>query len=128
MALTLSVLPDRFAICHMSSDAVLPDWALAPPFAAAVRTADELSLVCVEALVPQQVQAERGWRAIKVQGPLDFALTGVLSSLAAPLAQARISIFAISTFETDYLLVKEATLERALAVLSHAGHRIARAG
>lgn len=128
MALTLSVLPDRFAICHLASGSALPDWALKPPFAAAVRTADELSLVCAEALVPAQIQAERGWRAIKVQGPLDFALTGVLSSLAGPLAQARISIFAISTFETDYLLVKEATLENALSVLSQAGHRIARAG
>jgi hypothetical protein len=92
-------------------------------FFAAVRTEDELSLVTHEALAPMESTfCERGWRALKVQGPLDFALVGVLASLTAPLAAAGIPIFAISTFDTDYLLVKESRLPDARVVLQAAGH------
>jgi uncharacterized protein len=120
--LTLSVLPDTFSICRLDSKARVPDWAGAHSFVSITRTADELSIVCLEQAVPVGVNANRGWRCLKVEGPLDLALTGILTSLAAPLAKARIGIFAISTFDTDYLLVKEQALTEAIAVLENAGH------
>jgi hypothetical protein len=87
------------------------------------RTPSELSIVCREDAVPAGILANRGWRAIAVDGKLDFALTGILASLASPLAAAGVSIFAISTYDTDYVLVKQDTLERAIATLVGAGHR-----
>lgn len=94
------------------------------PLASITRTADELSVVCAEATVPQRVQAERGWRALRVEGPLEFSLTGVLASLAVPLAEAGISIFAISTFNTDWLLVQSVRLGEAVEALRDAGHEV----
>ena len=81
--------------------------------------------MCAEENVPSDVKADRGWRALKVEGPLDLALTGVLASLANPLAEAQINLFAISTFDTDYLLVKGYNLARACEVLRQAGHGVA---
>jgi hypothetical protein len=88
------------------------------------RTPDELSVVADEAAVPAGVRAERGWRALQVAGPLDFNLTGILASLAYPLARAGISLFAVSTFDTDYVLIKEDKLHDALAALQAAGHTL----
>ena len=119
----IRVLSERVAICRLAAGDTLPPWA-AGPFYSVTRTADELSVVCREAAVPAGVRSERGWRALQVQGPLDFALTGVLASLAVPLAQAGVSIFAVSTFDTDYLLVKEEQNERAARVLQLAGHEL----
>ncbi len=117
----LIILPDRLAVCHLPADADFPEWARPGDLLALVRTRDELSVVCAERYVPPDVRAERGWRSIQVQGPLDFALVGVLASIAAPLARAGVSIFALSTYETDYVLVKEDSLERAVAALNQAG-------
>ena len=124
--LTLAVLGDTLAICRLPNDAPLPDWALRGEFFAITRTPDELSIVCRQSLVPESVKCESDWRGLKVVGTLDFSLTGILASLAVPLAEANISIFAISTYDTDYLLVKETNLENAIAVLTAAGHRITR--
>jgi hypothetical protein len=124
MDLSLSLLPGRYTICRLSSEALIPDWARPDDFLSITRTADELSIVCSETTVPDGVKCDRGWRCLKVAGPLDLALTGVLASLANPLAEARINIFAISTFDTDYLLVKEENLQRATEVLNQSGHRI----
>lgn len=121
--LTLSILPDTFAICRLERGAV-PLWIAAADFVSITQTTDELSVVCREGNVPSDVKADRGWRALKVAGPLDLALTGVLASLANPLAEARINIFAVSTFDTDYLLVKGYNLERACDVLRQAGMHI----
>jgi len=96
-------------------------------FVSITHTADELSIVCADDHVPGDVKADREWRALKVEGPLDLALTGVLASLADPLARAQINIFAISTFDTDYLLVKGYNLLRACDVLRQAGHVVAEA-
>jgi hypothetical protein len=123
-ALTLSLLPDPFAVCRLDAHAPIPGWAAARDFFSITRTCDELSIVCPQSDVPGEIKCERGWRCLKVEGQLDFALTGILASLAAPLADAGIGIFAISTFDTDYLLVKEKDLERAIAVLSQAGHTV----
>ena len=119
---TLSILPDSLAVCRLSPEEDVPDWALMGEFVSITHTGDELSIVCAEDYVPPDVKANRGWRALKVEGPLDLALTGILASLADPLAEAKINLFAISTFDTDYLLVKEYNLARACDVLRQAGH------
>jgi hypothetical protein len=125
IALRLSVLDGRFAVCRLSQGDPLPAWALEGRFASITRTEDELSVVCAEERVPEEAAAERGWRCLKVEGPLDLSQTGVLASLAEPLAGASISIFVLSTYDTDYLLVKERDLEGALATLRASGHAIA---
>jgi len=124
MNLTLSVLAGRYAICRLSPEEPLPHWASAGDFLSVTRTSDELSIVCREAAVPGDVKSDRGWRCLKVEGPLDFSLTGVLPSLLAPLAGAGISIFSVSTFDTDYLLVKAENLAHATDVLVRSGHRV----
>ncbi len=117
--LRLTVLDTAVAICRLPADAVLPEWALRKQeFLSITRTSEELSIVCVLDAVPTEVQAERGWRVFKVQGPLDFGLTGILASIAVPLAGQKISIFAISTYDTDYILVRQEAFELAREVLS----------
>jgi hypothetical protein len=123
MSLTLSLLPGTFMICRLEPKGIVPDWAAATGFISITRTNDELSVVCLDADVPDDVKSDCGWRCFKVEGPLDLALTGVLASLTGPLAEARINIFAISTYDTDYLLVKEEKLAQAEDVLIRAGHR-----
>ena len=125
MSLNLSLLPGTFMICRLDAESIIPDWANAGSLTSITRTSDELSIVCAEANVPEGVRSDRGWRCFKVEGPLDLSLTGVLASLANPLAEARINIFALSTFDTDYLLVKEDNVSRAAEVLIRSGHRLA---
>lgn len=93
-------------------------------FCSITRTNEELSIVCAENVVPQEVKQVTGWRAFKVEGPLDFALTGILASIADPLAKAGISIFALSTYHTDYVLVQDAKAAEAVKVLQAAGHTV----
>ncbi len=121
--LTLLVLPENFAVCRLPADVPLPNWARGE-FVSITRTHDELSIVCAQENLPDTIQCERDWRALRVVGQLDFGLTGILASLAAPLAEAGISIFAISTFDTDYILVKQISLDHAMQVLMRAGHHI----
>jgi uncharacterized protein len=118
---TLSLLATTLAVCRLDAQAPLPAW-LQGEFIAVVRTANELSAVCDAAVVPGDVLAERGWRVLCVQGPLDFSLVGVLAALSKVLADAGVSIFAISTYDTDYLLIKDASLEAAILALRQAGH------
>ena len=123
----LTLLPETFAICRLASGEALPTWAAGSAGLLSItRTAEELSIVCEAAAAPEGITASRGWRCLRVAGPLDFALTGVLAALAAPLAEAGVSIFAVSTYDTDYLLVREAQLESALAALEQSGQSIAR--
>jgi hypothetical protein len=109
-------------VVRLAADAPLPGWALAGEFVSLTRTRDELSVVCEERLVPAPLNREGAWRALKVEGPLDFAMVGVLASIASPLASAGVSIFTISTFDTDYVLVKDDRLATALEALRSAGH------
>ena len=122
--LDLTVLPDVLAVCRLPAGAEAPAWLDGEVSASVTRTPEETSVVCRAAIVPPSVRVETGWRALRVAGPLDFALTGVLLSLLGPLAAAGVSVFALSTFDTDYVLVREAALEEAKAVLTGAGHRI----
>jgi hypothetical protein len=121
-SLTLRALDGRLAVVRLDAGAALPAWVPAGGFLSIARTDRELSIVCEDSAVPRGATAERGWRALEVAGPLDFGLTGVLASLARPLADAGVSIFAVSTYDTDYVLVKEAALDRARAALEAAGH------
>jgi len=123
-SLTLAVVPGRVAICRFPRDGAIPCWALRAPFFSVTGTADELSIVASEANLPDDVAADVGWRALGVEGALPLALTGILVSIARPLAEAKIAIFAISTHDTDYLLVKETDLPRTAEVLTRAGHRV----
>jgi hypothetical protein len=123
--LALSLLPDTLAVCRLAPDAEVPAWAWTGEPASVTRTRDELSIVCRADAVPQGIRSETGWRCLKVEGPLDFALTGILAALTAPLAAAGITLFAVSTYDTDYLLVKAENLDRAVEVLRGAGHRVA---
>ncbi|MBC8103094.1 MAG: ACT domain-containing protein [Cytophagales bacterium] len=121
----LSVLPGRFAVCRLAPEAPLPMPPTDATFWSLTQTRDELSLVCAEAEIPLGcLVVEHDWCAFVVAGPLDFALVGVLASLTTTLAQAQISLFAVSTYGTDYLFVKEAALTQAVAALQGAGHTI----
>jgi len=120
--LALSVLPQRFALCRLDPDDVIPDWVSGYSFWSVTRTDEELSVVLPGESLPSGWKAEKGWRCLKVLGPLDFSLTGILASLSAPLAEAGISIFAISTYDTDYVLVRDKDLDKAKNVLSESGH------
>ena len=126
MPLTLSLLPETFAVCRLDPGAPLPAWATGGGFTSATRTSDELSILCPVERVPPGVRTEAGWRCLKVEGPFDFSVTGVLASLAAPLAGAGISIFVVCTYDTDYLFVKERDLDGALATLAGEGHHASR--
>ena len=122
--LTLSVLPYHLAVCRLDPAAALPAWVLELPFWSVTRTADELSLVLPEENVLPDWKNEKGWRSLMVRGPLDFSLVGILAALAAALAAAGIPIFALSTFDTDYLLVKEQDLVHAVEVLTASGYEV----
>jgi len=122
--LTLTVLAEAFAVSRLDKRTPVPTWACSGAWWSVTRTDDELSIVCSEAQVPADVASNRGWKCLKVAGPLDLTLSGVLASLLEPLAQARISVFSISTFDTDYLLVKTENLAATARLLSLAGHQI----
>jgi uncharacterized protein len=124
VALRLNVLDGRLAVCRMEPGAGLPEWATRADFFSITRAPDELSVVCPEGNVPESVGCEKGWRALKLAGPFEFSLTGVLASVLDPLARAGVSVFAVSTFDTDYVLVKEDRLRAAVAALREAGHEV----
>ncbi len=119
---SLSVLSDTFAICRLAATAAIPAWADAGGLCSITRTPDELSIVCPQRNVPDGVQAEVDWRCLKVIGPLDFALTGIIAGLTAPLAAVAISVSVVATYDTDYLLIKADKLAAAVATLQAAGY------
>ena len=125
MRLALDVLPGRLSIARLPADEPIPGWAADATPASITRTADELSVVCSEELVPDGVLRQDGYRALAVRGPLDFALTGIVSGLTAPLSGAGVPVFVVSTFDTDLVLVPEAELDRAAAALRGVGHLVA---
>jgi hypothetical protein len=120
----LDVMAGAFAVCRWQSAETILDWVHQGPFVSVTRTPTELSVVCAFDAVPAGVVSEGPWRMLAVRGPLDFALTGVMASIAAPLADAGVSLFAVSTYDTDYVLVRAGDLDRAVAALRGAGHRV----
>src|SRR5580765_5671771 len=101
-ALRIVVLPGLYAVCRLDASAAVPDWAQVGAFTSVTRTPHELSIVCQSVSVPPEVTALRDWRCLRLEGPLDFALTGVMAALASPLAEAGVSIFTLATYDTDY--------------------------
>ena len=124
MRLLLSVLPGTFTICRLAPGVDLPTWANTGSFCSITRTSEELSIVVTSESVPAGVQAEGAWRALKVAGPIPLFAVGILASIAESLARAGIRLFALSTFDTDYVLVAAERLEDARLALSQAGHAV----
>ena len=122
--LILSILPETLAICRLEKDSPIPEWVLTASFFSITRTDRELSIVCTQLNIPEGVKHEDGWRCLKVEDTLDFSLTGVIASLTMPLAFEGISVFVLSTHDTDYLLVRERSLDKAASVLSQNGHLV----
>lgn len=119
--LRYSWLAENLAVCRLPANSALPPWLPPAGFTSVTRTVDELSIVCAASVVPADVQMERGWRALKVLGPLAFDAVGVLRQIASPLADAGIPIIAIGTFDTDYVLVQQRQVAEADRVLGAAG-------
>jgi len=126
--LRLVLLPGRLTVARLPGTAALPAWADGPGLVSITRREGELSVVCADGRVPPDVQAERGWRALEVAGPLDFQMVGVMHALTGPLARAGISMLGVATFDTDILLVREATLTRAVDALREAAFLVETGG
>jgi uncharacterized protein len=128
--LDLDLLPEEYAVCRLPAGSPLPPGLTGSGEAAngvvsVTWAADEVSVVCRADRVPPGATAESPWRCLRVVGPLEFALTGILASLVGPLADARVNIMAFSTYDTDYVLVPAVRLDEAIATLTKAGHRVA---
>jgi hypothetical protein len=122
--LKLSLLPDLLAVCRIEHGQEIPTWATEGGFFSLSRTRDELSVICSSDSVPGNVRASRGWRAIKIEGPIDLDLVGILVSVAVPLAHAGIGILPVGTFDTDYILVRDRQLGEALKALRTTGFNV----
>lgn len=127
---TLTLLSGRYAICELPPTAPIPAWADRGGFCSITRTPDELSIICAQEslplTLPQALPVARNWVLLRVDGPFDFDVTGVLATLSAPLAQAGVVVLGVASYQTDYLLVKSEQLERAIQALAEAGHSVAR--
>ena len=124
MQLNLQVLDGEFTIYRLAVDAAIPNGVVNGRFLSITHTDEELSIVCASEITVDADQAEAGWSCLKVAGPLDFSLTGILANLAMLLADAKISIFAISTYDTDYIMVKAVQLQQAITTLQQGGHTV----
>ena len=127
----LEFLPGCFAVCRLPPDSEVPEWvpeggkdAGFSAFYSVTRTPDELSIIAAESSVPAAEKSERGFRLLRVAGTLDFSAVGILSALVAPLAKAEIPVLSVSTFDTDYLLIRNQRVEKAVAALREAGHTV----
>lgn len=122
--LRISLLPGPMSVCRLGAGSEAPIWAMEGGFFSVTRAGEELSVVCPEGAAPEGTRCEGGWRALKLEGPFEFSEVGVLLSVAAPLAEAGVGIFAVSTFDTDYVLVKKEQLGPAVTALRGRGHEI----
>ncbi len=122
--LQLSLLKDKYGICTLPNTAPIPDWALTQSLASITRTEKELTIVCRLEILPSQYQSDLNWRCFKIDGSFDLNQIGVISSISSPLADAGISIYVISTYDTDYFLIQQQNLEQTISVLSNSGHYI----
>ncbi|MDR3597284.1 ACT domain-containing protein [Clostridium sp.] len=112
--LTMKLLKEKYGVCRLNKTELIPEWAKNSDFFSITKTSDELSIVCFEDNIPNDIKCEKNWRALKIEGPLDFSLIGILASISTILAKKGISIFAISTYDTDYILVKNKDIDNAI--------------
>jgi hypothetical protein len=124
MKLEIEILLGEFAVCQLPPGSSPPTSPERDDLFAVIQTPEEVTVICMEEAIPQRARVEAGWRVLKVLGPLDFSLVGILAHLSDLLAEAGISIFALSTFDTDYILIKSGDLDKARAALAAAGHQI----
>jgi hypothetical protein len=122
--LILSTNKELFAICQLGSQSPVPGWVYDCDFFSITRTHTELSIICPEMNIPDNITSSRGWRVIKIEGKFDFNEIGVLNSITTPLAKAQISLLTTSTYDTDYILIQESHYDRARLVLKNAGHQL----
>jgi hypothetical protein len=125
-ALTMELMKGLYGVCRLNSDEVLPEWALQGSFYSITKTSDELSVVCPQDNIPKNIICEKDWRILRIIGPLDFSLIGILSSISTILAKKGISIFAVSTYDTDYILVRDKDTGSAIEALSAEKYEIIR--
>ena len=123
MIFNLKLLSGNYVICRIEPNKSIPEWARGD-FVSVTHTREELSIVCPDRNVPDDVQSETGWRCLRVAGKLDFSLVGVIANITTILADADVSTFVISTFDTDYLLLREVDLDCSTAALVEAGHSV----
>lgn len=121
MKLNFAVVEGKYGVCRLDKDSRIPDWAYQSVFFSLTKTFGELSVVCSQESIPEDIKCERDWKILKVEGILDFSLTGILASISNTLAKAGISIFAVSTYDTDYVLVKDMDFKDAIEALKQAG-------
>lgn len=122
--LTLKLLKEKYAVARLNKESEVPSWGFKGEFYSVTKTEDELSIVCLEENIPQDTKCEKDWRILKIEGPLDFLLVGILSKISSLMAKNNISIFAISTYDTDYILIKEDNIEKAISVLEENIYKI----
>ena len=124
VGMNLIVYDGLFAICRLDPGGDVPSWSSKSPFLSVTRSSDELSIVCSQHVIPQTIRCSRNWRLLRIEGVLDLQLTGVLNGLLSPLAVAGVTVFTLSTFDTDYIMVPEQMLDRVCEVFKAEGHRI----
>lgn len=123
-ALKFRQLPGRYVVIRQDSNSPVPGWATKGEFVSITRTADELSIVCSADYVPKEFATAPRWICLKLKGPFPFSQTGVLLSFIAPLSSNAVPIFAISTYDTDYILIPPEHIDRAIELLREAGHEL----
>jgi uncharacterized protein len=123
--LRFSLIAERFAICRLDPSVPVPEWALRPgKLSSITRTSDELSIVCPDRNVPAEVKSEGDWACLRLEGPFPFSMTGVLASFIGPLSANKVPVFSVSTFDTDYVLIKEEFSRLAQSILQAEGHQL----
>lgn len=120
----IKIIDGIYGVCRLNPFDAIPDWAIKGEIYSITNTKEELSILCLESNIPSDMKCERNWRILKVEGPLDFSLIGILASISSILAKSEISIFAISTYDTDYILLKEKDLQKGVNALVNEGYDI----
>jgi hypothetical protein len=124
--LKMRLLEGFYGVCRLGVVEPIPQWAYQGDFFSITKTQDELSVVCLQNNIPSDIKFEGEWKILKVEGPLDFSLVGILAAISSTLAEVCISIFAVSTYDTDYILVKDKNIETAITALENEGYLINR--
>ena len=120
--LALKLLPDYYAVCRLRENKQIPERVRDLPFYAIIRTEESLTFICNQKFIKDDVECEKNWRCLEIEGPFEFSEIGIISQVCGPLARSKIPVYVISAFETDYLLIKDTFLEEALATLRNSGH------
>ncbi|MEG0857198.1 MAG: ACT domain-containing protein [Terrisporobacter sp.] len=122
--LTLKLLDRVYAVCRLDKGQPVEQWALEGDFSSITKTEDEISLVCLDNKVPSHIKHEGNLRTLKIEGPLDFSLVGILSKISTLMSNKNIPIFAMSTYDTDYILIKNDEINKAIEILEQNNYNV----